>query len=257
VSNISKERLPESTMPSFDTLPPEIILLIARFVGGGYFRAGADRLLVCNAWFVLLVRVSILTWTDPNPSIRYKVAQSVAFEDLALTIDMLQRFLAAPDRAHALVMASIKYLSIEGRNFDDEHDVEITDEMGAQGSGQGWEALAWREQRTFKIYENLIDFASHLPQMAELKSFRLEMLMKPTALKWLEDLWIKSAVTLISSFPKSLTSVMIDNPGVPSRFSLESNDACHICPLLLAKTFCLRYATFAFAPAAFAQSFSI
>lgn len=45
-------------------------------------------------------------------------------------------------------MASIKYLSIEGRNFDDEHDVEITDEMGAQGGGQGWEVLAWREQRT-------------------------------------------------------------------------------------------------------------
>jgi hypothetical protein len=159
----------------------------------------------------------------------------VAFEDLALTIDMLQRFLAAPDRAYALVMASIKYLSIEDRNFDDEHDVEITDEMGAQGGGQGWEALAWREQRTVKIYESLVDFAAHLPQMAELKSFRLEMLMKPTASKWLEDLWIKSAVTLISSFPKSLTSVMIDNPGVPSRFSLESNDACHICPLLFAK----------------------
>lgn len=96
MSNISKERLPESTMLSFDTLPPEIILLIARFVGGGYFRAGADRLLVCKAWLVLLVRVSILTWTDPNPSIRYKVAQSVAFEDLALTIDMLQRFWRLP-----------------------------------------------------------------------------------------------------------------------------------------------------------------
>ena len=71
-----------------------------------------------------LVRVSILTWTDPKPSIRYKVAQSVAFEDLALTVDTPQRFLAAPDRAHAIVMASIRHLSIEGANFD-EHDVEI------------------------------------------------------------------------------------------------------------------------------------
>jgi hypothetical protein len=61
----------------------------------------------------------------------------VAFENLALTIDMLQRFLAASDCAYALVIASIKYLSIEDRNFDDKHNVEIMDEIETQRGGQG------------------------------------------------------------------------------------------------------------------------
>ena len=38
-------------MLSLTDLPPEVLLVIATFVGAEYLRDGAERLLFCKAWF--------------------------------------------------------------------------------------------------------------------------------------------------------------------------------------------------------------
>jgi len=39
-------------MASFDVLPPEILLLVARSLGSPYLGLSPESLLICKAWFV-------------------------------------------------------------------------------------------------------------------------------------------------------------------------------------------------------------
>jgi hypothetical protein len=173
-------------MPSLDSLPAEVLLAIARFVGGGYLRARTDRLLVCKAWFASL---SISVWDWSNTLSRYGSARSVAFEDLYLTVETLQHFLAAPDRTHDLVKTSVRKLFIAGEHID------AYNEMGATLHGKA-------EKWIVNVCESLLSFTTHLPQMAGLWSFRLELLVDSIPSKRLEDLWNKAMVTLVSSASK-------------------------------------------------------
>jgi hypothetical protein len=150
---------------------------------------------------------------------------------------MLQRFLTAPNRAHDLIRTSTRNLSIEGRNSGEyvEATLDTIDETETEGDQLSGEPLTLGEQRIVHMCESLIPFTAHLARMNALSSFRLKMLMESPISKPVENLWNKSILALMSSLPKSLTSLTIDNPGVPSRLRPDSDESYHICPLLLAK----------------------
>ncbi|RDL39361.1 uncharacterized protein BP5553_03701 [Venustampulla echinocandica] len=213
-------------MQSLDTLPPEILLYIARFTGSDYLRAHVDRLLV---------------------------AQFVAFENLALSTESLQRFLAAPKRSHLRVLASVRTLSIEGRNYDDYNSPidAATDpdplvlESEAENDHHRAQIEAWRMMGLIgncvfldlQTCGSLVSLAGYLRHMAELKAFRLKVSMKSPLNEWVDKLLTPAIVSVINSLPRSITSLTIDNPWEQSGFRHGPDDYHQICCLVLSPDF--------------------
>lgn len=81
----------------------------------------------------------------------------------------------------------------------------------------------------------LTSFAEHLPQMAGLRSFRVKVPIGSLTSERLDGLRCAATVSLISHFPRTLTSLTIDTPGGPSRFKPQIAQSNHVCPLLLNK----------------------
>lgn len=79
----------------------------------------------------------------------------------------------------------------------------------------------------------LLSFSEHLPQMAGLRSFRVKIPIGSLTSERLDSLRCEATVSLISYFPKTLTSLIIDTPGGPSRFKPQTGQSNHVCPLLL------------------------
>ena len=88
---------------------------------------------------------------------------------------------------------------------------------------------------TINMCSLLTSFAEQLPQMADLHSFRVKIPIGSLTSERLDSLRSTAIVSLISCFPKTLTSLTIDTPGGPSRFKPQMAQSNHICPLLLDK----------------------
>ncbi|KFY19923.1 hypothetical protein V491_04116 [Pseudogymnoascus sp. VKM F-3775] len=85
----------KKTRLSVAYLPPEVLLVIATFVGAEYLRDGAERLLFCKAW--------------------YRVAKDLAFENVVVDIEALERCLAESHFPDNLV--GTRSLFIRGKPF--------------------------------------------------------------------------------------------------------------------------------------------
>ncbi|OBT90744.1 hypothetical protein VE02_00670 [Pseudogymnoascus sp. 03VT05] len=88
---------------------------------------------------------------------------------------------------------------------------------------------------TINMCNLLTSFAEHLHQMADLRSFRVKVPIGSLTSERLDSLRCAATVSLISHFPKTLSSLTIDTPGGPSRFKPQMAESNHVCPLLLNK----------------------
>jgi hypothetical protein len=214
----------------FDALPAEVLFCIAKFLGNHYLRVRTDRLLLFKDWFESLTDASI-DYKANKQFNRYQVAQLVAFEDLTITIRSLQRFLEAPYNAHTLVQSCVRRLSVEGIHlYGDDSQEGLQYPLDDQISSQNIECC-----------QSLNCLATLIPEMASLHTFRLKILVDPLSSISEENRWNQTIITLISSLPKSVTHLVVDNPGQSPRASLDSTgraDQGHlICHLLCARNF--------------------
>lgn len=184
---------------------------------------------------------------------RYQVAQFVAFENIALSTELLQRFLAAPKRSHLRVLASVRTLSIEGRNYN-HHDAHIhattdpdhlTLESEAENGHQRAQIEAWRMTGPMgdcafldlQTCGSLVCFAGYLRHMVELETFRLKISMKSPVNEWVDKLRAPAIVSVINALPRTITSLTIDNPWERSSFRRGPDDYHQICRQVLSSEF--------------------
>lgn len=163
------------------------------------------------------------------PIFRYQIAQSVAYEDIALSTESLQRFLAVPDCTHRHVQASLKHLSIEARNFDREDLYFLTSSLyGAEHI----HVSQVRKKRSYQICGGLIALAGCLP--STLASFRIKIIMRNLPYNWNKRLEYTALTTIIRSLPKNIKSLTIDHPvGNSDNDTDEANNYHSICSRLL------------------------
>jgi hypothetical protein len=214
----------------FDALPAEVLLCIAKFLGSHYLRVRTDRLLLFKDWFVSLTDASIDYKANKQVN-RYQVAQLVAFEDLTITFRSLQRFLEAPYCANTLVQSCVRRLSVEGVHLSGDDSQEgLQAPLDTQFSSQNTECC-----------QSLNSLATFIPEMASLHTFHLKILIDSPSSISEEKRWSQTIITLISSLRKSITHLIVDNPGQSPRVSLDSTggaDQGHlICHLFCAGNF--------------------
>ena len=215
-------------MPS-DALPAEVLFCIAKFLGSHYLRVRTDRLLLFKGW--LYPSNASIDYKANKQFNRYQVAQLVAFEDLTITIRSLQRFLEAPCSAHTLVQSCVRRLSVEGIHlYGDDSQEGLQAPLDDQFSSQYIECC-----------QSLNFLATLIPEMTSLHTFRLKILIDSPSSISEENRWSQTIIILISPLPKSVTHLVVDNPGQSPRVILDSTggaDQDHlICHLFCARNF--------------------
>lgn len=163
----------------------------------------------------------------------------LAFENVIVDSDALERCLAESHFPDSLVRT--KTLFIRGKPFHKtlrSYKKLMAAKMeciaGRNHNSKGAE-MYLRRWWTINMCNLLTSFAEQLPQMADLRSFRVKVPIGSLTSGRLDSLRCAATVSLISHFPKTLTSLTIDTPGGPSRFRPQMEQSNHACPLLLNK----------------------
>jgi hypothetical protein len=138
-------------------------------------------------------------------------------ENAHLSLDSLWNFMKAPASSQTFLTANVKKL---------EFSIEL------EGPSPGRDA----DRVSCYLSLHVVALAKYLPSMAELHTFSLNVL--PQEITMLSKrAWTQALETVISSFPKSLTSLTIDYPSellVPRKYSpTPEYEGPHICSLLL------------------------
>ncbi|KAG4441074.1 hypothetical protein IFR05_003428 [Cadophora sp. M221] len=202
-------------MLSFQTLPAEVLLMIAQYLGGAYLRAEVGRILLCRTW--------------------YSVTQSVAWEVVGFSINTFESFLQAPTTIQSFIHSRVKNLSISGP-----YDTNIpfqtqTTETDTQETWRVAKLRSLLQARNTTLCTSLTSFSTTtLPQMHKLHTFALNISSQSTIYTETDNTWTDTLRTLVTSLPHTLTSLTIDKLGPTSRFSAGAQDPHAVCKIVLA-----------------------
>ncbi|KAI9050187.1 hypothetical protein LZ554_006328 [Drepanopeziza brunnea f. sp. 'monogermtubi'] len=210
-------------MPSLDSLPAETLLIIARILGAAYLRGRVDHILLFRSW--------------------YSVTQSVAWEDVALSLSALTGFLQAPPDMQSFIRSRVKHLSISG-------SYSIPNEHHHLASSQSVSDLAHTEMqkrarrrtqqhvRSTELCSALAIFSTGLAQMRKLRTFRLALSCDSETYATIaaDDTWTAALKSVVAALPPSLESLTIDKLGPTTRYTAAGErDAHAICQALHAR----------------------
>ncbi|KAL2074160.1 hypothetical protein VTL71DRAFT_7938 [Oculimacula yallundae] len=203
-------------MPSFQSLPAEVLLMVAQILGSTYLRARTDRVLLCKAW--------------------YSITQSVAWEVVDLSIANFEKFLHAPITIHSFIRSRVKELSISGP-YDD-----ITSspcQNGETDAEETWRVAKLRnllQARNKTLCTSLACFSTNtLPNLHRIHSFSLGITSRSNIYTEVDNTWTSTIRNLITSLPRTITSLTIDKLGPISRFSTGARTPHAACKVVLLK----------------------
>ncbi|KAK0124600.1 hypothetical protein ONS95_009549 [Cadophora gregata] len=205
-------------MLSFQTFPAEVLFKIARNVGGDYLRARVDRVLLCKSW--------------------YSVTQSVVWDDVDLSIKCFERYFQAPTSTQSFIQSRVKSLSISDVYDNNSTTLPQLAEKGIISL----ESYLLAKQRTLLLSRNITlgnavaAFSTSLRQMHKLQTFTLRLSSGSTI--YIEpdnQTWIDTIRCLITSLPKTLTSLTIDKLSQTSAFIAGLKNPHGVCNVVLAK----------------------
>jgi hypothetical protein len=184
---------------------------------------------------------------------RYQIAQIVAFEEIELSTDSLQRFLAAPRRSQLRVLETVKKLTVEDDGYYDysarihaatDSDYSVrefeTENFHQHAQTESWRMTALMGNSEFLDLQtcgSLVSFTGYLRHMVELKTFRFKVSMKSPVNEWIDQLHAPIIVSVFNALPKSITSLTIDNPWERSGFRRRPDDYHQICCQVLSQDF--------------------
>ncbi|PVH74569.1 hypothetical protein DL98DRAFT_604223 [Cadophora sp. DSE1049] len=206
-------------MLSFQNLPAEILFKIAQNVGGAYLRFRVDRILLCKSW--------------------YSVTQSVLWDDIDLSIDSFERYLQAAIDTQSFIRSRAKSLSISGTH--DNFTITLLPPSETEIDHQ--ETLCLAKHRTLllarytTLCNSMTTFSTTLPKMHKLRTFTLKLSSQSTVYTEPDNqnTWTDTLRCLVTSLPKTLTSLTIDKLGQTSRFSTGMRNPHAVCKVVLAK----------------------
>ena len=239
---------PTTVMPLLD-LPPELLTLIAQFVGASVLRESVDYLLVAKRWYraILPVYLSRLPLSD------LYLASHRDLEVLPSSGTALGHLIRAKTRRLSICLIGHPCKEPSGGPWHDNTDITL----GLDGMKKwkdwhcDWTTVGpvrdtfdqdlWRwheEMRTLhhwagRVNKKLIELAAMLPDTG-LDEFSFEAgceSVSELGPRWdyLHDCALRS---LISSLPPFLNNLTIDLCGTRSITPDRGRDPAHICPLI-------------------------
>lgn len=159
------------------SLPNEILLSIAYFVGSDHFHAHPDTLLLFKSW-----------WHE---------ARIVAYEELSLTLDKIEKYLEAPERIKHLVKANNTNLTVSLTGLFERNEA-LNDGFITSESVD-------------RTMESLTSLAFHLKFMNRTNAFRLQLFVFLHQAHANEAGPIPTIIsTLLEDLPRSLSRLTLD-----------------------------------------------
>ncbi|EKD20272.1 uncharacterized protein L3040_007283 [Drepanopeziza brunnea f. sp. 'multigermtubi'] len=210
-------------MPSLDSLPAETLLIIARILGGAYLRGRVDHILLFRSW--------------------YSVTQSVAWEDVALSLSTLTGFLQAPPDVQSFIRSRVKHLSISGSYSipNELHHLASRQSVSDPAHTEAQKRARWRTQqhaRSTELSSALAAFSTGLAQMRKLRTFRLALSCdaETYASVAADDTWTAALKSVVAALPPSLESLTMDKLGPTTRYATAGESDAHaVCQALHAR----------------------
>ena len=174
---------------------------------------------------------------------RWQIAQTIAYEDLTLSIETIDRYLKESKSVQNLVQTSVKRLELVITEAEGDYtEIPTTAERMSNHETRPLpdipQSIVTTDDGWIHVKGNLVRFASRLDHMPRMKSFSFVLFVyfEPSPVQ--DDVLFTSISTLLCSLPTTLASLTIDNSGAPSSPNPEPRSRHnHFCSLLLNKNF--------------------